>query len=185
VPVVIDGAIAGTLVLGPCRPGGEGGEGGEGGRGGTVAELPPAPDGIEELIALLAFVIPRLARERDRERGELAGSQRHPALLGLARLLQEPRHDRDAAALAERCGLSVSRLQHLCREQMGESLLHLRDAALLVRARELLDEDARSVAAVAAFLGFADQRYFATWFRRQCGLSPREWRRAQRRRDDV
>ena len=166
VPVRVDGTIVGTAAIGPFRPG----------RG--PADLPVEPTGLEDLAGLLAELIPLLDRERDRERGELDRGDLHPALRSLLRLLREEAgHGDRAADLARRCRISPSRLQHLCREQLGESLGRLRDRALLARAMASLEETDRPVGRVAADLGFADQRYFATWFRRLAGTSPGAWRR--------
>ena len=43
----------------------------------------------------------------------------------------------------------------------------------LERARALLRDGERSVAATAAALRFTDASHFAKWFRRQTGLTPR------------
>ncbi|HZP81534.1 MAG TPA: arabinose operon transcriptional regulator AraC [Chthonomonadaceae bacterium] len=83
--------------------------------------------------------------------------------------------------LAERSGLSVSRLAHLFRQQVGMTPLQFLELQRLDRARQLLELTSRSVQAIATELGFDSPFYFTARFKRQTGLSPRAYR--QRRRE--
>ena len=81
------------------------------------------------------------------------------------------------ATMAAACGLHRTRFAHLCRQ-----LTRLAPAALLnsrrleAARRLLLESPASSVTEVALGTGFASSQYFATRFRREVGLSPREYR---------
>ena len=48
-------------------------------------------------------------------------------------------------------------------------------------AQHLLVADERSIAHIASRLRFCDQSYFTQVFRRQTGLTPRQYRNANRR----
>jgi AraC-like DNA-binding protein len=146
-------------------------------RGRSDLPEPPPAAIVAACAALVGQVIVGLADLRRQELGRLGWAPRHPSLTALLDLLVSgPRHE-DAAALADRVHISPSRLQHLCRTELGVSLLELRDRHLLGRARDLLLDSARlPVQCIADRLGFRDQRGFATWFRRQSGRSPSAWR---------
>lgn len=84
--------------------------------------------------------------------------------------------------LARLAGLSPSRLSHLFRAEVGSDLTAWRERQRLQRAADLLDADAaRTVAAIAAEVGYADPFYFSARFARWAGMSPRAWRRRPRR----
>ncbi|MFW5830026.1 MAG: helix-turn-helix domain-containing protein [Planctomycetota bacterium] len=172
-PVHIDGRLVGFLSIGPFR------------RGDGPADLPSEPSGIEAIVDLLLEIVSRLGRERALERGRLYDQQLHPALRRLSALLPDCDHDTSASGIASLCGVSCSRLQHLTREQCDASLQTLRDRALLKRAQDLLRDPPAAIGGVARTLGFRDQRYFATWFKRLTGLAPGAWRQEQAERDDA
>lgn len=139
---------------------------------------PPPPPAIAAACgALVGQAVAGLAHLRRQELGRLGWNPVHPSLGALLdRLMAEPLHE-DATMLAARVRISPSRLQHLCRAELGQSLLELRDRHLLDHARrQLLDPACLRVQRIADRLGFRDQRAFATWFRRQTGVSPSAWR---------
>lgn len=143
-------------------------------------DLPPPPS-LESVAAcrwLAIRAMQALSGSRRIALGRIDATELHSCLRAVVRLLaQEPRHGQSAAELARQVRISPSRLQHLCRESLGVSLLTLRDRHLLDHARRLLlDPAGLPVQRVAAHLGFRDQQAFATWFRRQTGDSPRVWR---------
>jgi AraC-like DNA-binding protein len=79
----------------------------------------------------------------------------------------------DLAAMA---GLSVSHYSALFRRATGYGALEYQTRLRMSTARELLDTTDRSVASVAAQVGFADPLYFSRQFRRIHGVSPTEYR---------
>lgn len=139
---------------------------------------PPPTAQANALGKVLCQAISGLSHARSIELGHHAWQPQHPALIGLLELLeQQPDHQRRAPDLAAALRISASRLQHLCRDAFDLSLREVCDRQLLNHARRaLLASPTRSVQQVASSLGFRDQRTFATWFKRQVGTSPSQWR---------
>ncbi|MGI4787859.1 MAG: helix-turn-helix domain-containing protein [Janthinobacterium lividum] len=92
----------------------------------------------------------------------------------LGRSLEAPVTLEDLAAFS---GLSASRLSHLFRRQSGLTPMQFLEQQRLDRACQLLDFTARSVAAIAAEVGFENPFYFTLRFKRHTGHSPRDYRK--------
>ncbi|MFI6830375.1 helix-turn-helix domain-containing protein [Kribbella sp. NPDC050241] len=86
----------------------------------------------------------------------------------------------DVPRLARAANLSVSRFAHLFRAQLGVSPQQFVEHRRLDAARNLLELTSRSVASVAAQVGYLDPLYFSTRFRHHTGSSPTTYRQ----RDD-
>ena len=91
----------------------------------------------------------------------------------LVRHLAEPVSLNDLAAA---CGLSVSRLAHLFRLQVGMTPQQFLESQRLHRARQLLELTPRPISAVATEVGYENPFYFTQRFKRATGLSPRDYR---------
>ena len=78
--------------------------------------------------------------------------------------------------LAAGVNLSVSRLAHLFREEVGVSPQQFLEAQRLERAKQLLALTADSVKEIAYRLGFSSAFYFSLRFKRYTGRSPKVWR---------
>lgn len=74
-------------------------------------------------------------------------------------------------------GLSASRLTALFRAQVGLTPQQFLEQQRLARARQLLARTSHSVGSIAAEVGFENPFYFTLRFKRQTGLSPRDWRK--------
>jgi AraC family transcriptional regulator of arabinose operon len=81
------------------------------------------------------------------------------------------------ALLARTSGLSISRLAHLFRQQVGQTPHQFLEMQRMAQARQLLELTQESVTAVAAQVGFPDLFHFSRRFRNHFGLSPRNYRR--------
>ena len=160
-------AFLGCLVMGPFNT------------SSGALKVPDAYACADDLLALVMSSIRRLGTERDLERNALSGHGLHPALGRCLQYVSSSMHGESIEEIAAYCGISASRLQHLCTEQIGEPLRVLCDRSLLHRAQGLLRDEQLSVSYVAHNLGFRDQRYFATWFKRLCAQTPSAWRRQQ------
>ena len=80
-------------------------------------------------------------------------------------------------AVADDCGLSLSRFGHLFREQVGETPGQFLEQQRMTRACQLLTLTSRTVTAIAEEVGYESAFYFSNRFRRLMGCSPREYRR--------
>ncbi len=91
------------------------------------------------------------------------------------------RAEHSVESLAREVALSPSRLSHLFKEQVGDSLVNTLLVLRLRQAARLLEFTDRPVGAIAEDVGFSSSFYFARQFRRRYGASPREYRQGSRR----
>ncbi len=97
------------------------------------------------------------------------------ALDHLAEHLREPFSITD---LARACHLSVSRLAHLFREQVGVPPQHYLEGLRLARAKHLLQFSSLRIAEIAEEAGFSGAFYFSHRFRKRHGVSPSQFRKS-------
>ncbi len=79
--------------------------------------------------------------------------------------------------LARHCGVSVSRLAHLFKQQVGLTPQQFIEGQRLQHASKLLRLTSLSVGEVALEVGYPDPFYFSNRFRRAMGKSPSQFRR--------
>lgn len=84
-----------------------------------------------------------------------------------------------AAGLAAHCGVSTTTLFRQFREHLGRSPIDTVIRLRMKHARTLLLENRLPVKQIAEQVGYANALYFSSEFRRNCGMSPREFRRKQ------
>lgn len=85
--------------------------------------------------------------------------------------------------LARECGLSVSRLAHLFRDQVGVPPQQFLEDVRLQRAALLLRSTNLRIGEIADGVGYADAFYFSSRFRKAFGQSPSEYRSQGERTD--
>ncbi len=79
-------------------------------------------------------------------------------------------------ALAREVALSPSRLSHLFKQEVGDSVANTVQRLRLRQAARLLEYTVASVAAVSEDVGYGSPYYFSRQFRRHFGMSPSEYR---------
>jgi AraC-like DNA-binding protein len=77
---------------------------------------------------------------------------------------------------AERLDLSAGHLNVLCHAHLGRSASAEIHQRVLLEARRLLRYTDKPAFAIAQELGFADPAYFGRFFRRESGVTPRQYR---------
>lgn len=82
-------------------------------------------------------------------------------------------------SMARDVGLSVSRLAHLFRAQVGQTPQQFLEQQRLERAQQMLELSGRSISDIAAEVGYENPFYFTLRFKKWTGLSPRDYRRKQ------
>jgi len=81
------------------------------------------------------------------------------------------------AAMAEHCGLGVTRFVHYCKQIANETPMQHLNRRRAEKAAELLRKQPdRTVTDIAFACGFSSSQYFATAFRKTFGCSPRDYR---------
>ena len=95
------------------------------------------------------------------------------ALAHIDRCLADDIRVRDLAAAVH---LSPSRFAHLFQVELGVAPHEFIKTQRMTRARVLLERTFLTVKEVMALVGCNDTSHFTRDFRRQHGLSPREWR---------
>ena len=79
------------------------------------------------------------------------------------------------AELAGRVGMSADHLGVLFKAELGMTPVEYRARLRLLRARELLVSTALPIRQIARETGFPDGNYFARVFRKEYGMTPREY----------
>ena len=113
-----------------------------------------------------------------------AAGHRPPIDVRLSSLLDEirenPAREWSVEELATRAAMSVPVLTERCRRLTGLPPHQFIVSCRMEKARKALASTDRSIAAIANDLGIATVSHFAHLFRRETGMSPREWRTARR-----
>ena len=86
-----------------------------------------------------------------------------------------------SADVAEAVGLSPAYLSRLFKRCCGQTIRDYLTAERIKTAQRLLVTDERSIAQIASLLRFCDQSHFTKVFREHVGLTPRQYRDANRR----
>lgn len=79
--------------------------------------------------------------------------------------------------LAKEVGLSASRLSHLFKAETGESVIEALNRMRVRQAALLIRHIGRTATEAAHDVGFQNYNHFAALFRKQLGVSPREYKR--------
>lgn len=79
--------------------------------------------------------------------------------------------------LAERVGLSESRLMNLFKEQVNVSIFKWRDEQRISCAKNMLVNTGDSIADISKLVGYNDPLYFSRLFKRNVGLSPNQFKK--------
>lgn len=134
-----------------------------------------SPDGLSRELALNGLEEVLLLTERE---GESVGGRpvdpRVRRVLDLVSSDLAARHD--VPGLAAEVALSPSRLSHLFKQEVGDSVMGTVIRLRLRRAARLLEHTVDNVGAIAREVGFSSPYYFSRQFRRHFGVSPREYR---------
>ncbi|MBD7968547.1 helix-turn-helix domain-containing protein [Paenibacillus gallinarum] len=79
--------------------------------------------------------------------------------------------------LADAAGLSSSRLSHLFKEEMGESMIEHVNRMRIKQAAIYMEHMGRTATEAAHDVGFNNYNHFANLFRRMIGVSPAKFRK--------
>ncbi len=97
----------------------------------------------------------------------------------LAILDQEWRRDHRVEDLATAVNLHASRLQHLFKEAVQQTIRDVILARRLDEAAKLIATTYERISEIAYFVGFRDISNFNHAFRRRFGIAPRDYRQAR------
>jgi two-component system response regulator YesN len=89
------------------------------------------------------------------------------------------------ADIAKASHISVSRLAHVFKEQMGITLIDYLTSVRIERAKQLLLATEQSCTEICFQVGYNNQSYFTRTFKRLVGMTPRQFRAGNLRKDKI
>ena len=89
------------------------------------------------------------------------------------------------ADIAKACYLSVSRLAHVFKEQMGITLIDYLTSVRIERAKQLLLATEQNCTEICFQVGYNNQSYFTRTFKELVGMTPRHFRVKNLRREKI
>ncbi|MCS7221469.1 MAG: helix-turn-helix domain-containing protein [Anaerolineae bacterium] len=134
-----------------------------------------AANALEEIILLVAQYHFRMASRALDPRVEAVLHQ-------LSQRFSEPLTVSNLASLVS---LSPSRLSHLFKEQVGDSIMEMLRKLRLRQAARLLEFTSRQVSEIAQDVGFRSPFYFSRQFKAYYGMSPTAYRGQVQRRNPT
>lgn len=133
-------------------------------------------DPLDLSLAMIALseVLALLYRQIARQQGEMLDKRIEAVIRHMSDHLHEPHNTQDLADLA---GLSVSRLCHLFKDQVGETITGRLNRMRLEKASRLLALTPWKIQDIARDTGFESAYYFTRLFTRHFGKSPTDYRK--------
>lgn len=95
----------------------------------------------------------------------------------LQKLSQSMKEEIKVGELAKAVGLSPSRLSHLFKQEVGESIIEYVNRMRIKQAALFMEHMGRSATEASHDVGFNSYNHFADLFRKQIGVSPRTYRK--------
>lgn len=138
--------------------------------------------GCQQLLA--GYVSYLLGQIQYRKRNEAITNDRIHLLINKARMLMKEQALQNISpeSIADQLNISYSWFRRFFGKYTGmapgQYLTHLR----IQHARELLEQTALPVQAIAEHLHFGSSGYFSVYFRRQTGLTPLEYRKSKKQK---
>lgn len=117
-----------------------------------------------------------LQNELERQEQSQSHKEQHPLLLAAYHEIRENFADADFTALADRLGVSVSYYSQTVKRLTGKTFKTLLWEFRVQKAKELLLQSRLSVDEIIHFVGYENTAYFFRMFRRDVGVSPKEYR---------
>lgn len=78
--------------------------------------------------------------------------------------------------IARKVGVSLSYLSRVYKEETGNTLIHLINQKKIEKAKEYLESTELKIYEIAEILGFENSTYFSFFFKKNTGLSPKEYK---------
>ena len=89
------------------------------------------------------------------------------------------------AEIAKASHLSVSRLAHIFKEQMGITIIDYLTSVRIERAKQLLLATEQNCTEICFQIGYNNQSYFTRTFKELVGMTPRQFRVRNQRKDRI
>lgn len=86
------------------------------------------------------------------------------------------KENRSAGFYAKKIGLTPKRVNEILKEKAGSTMTQLISQLLLIEGKRALFHGESSIKEIAYNLGFADQSYFARFFKKHTGTTPEQFR---------
>ncbi len=130
---------------------------------------------LDSLVRALAVRVARATTPARRTERMSRGARHYQRFTEL--LQRQHRAGWSVGDYADRLGMTPAHLNAVCRQAGGTSALQLiHDRVLLAARRELAYTD-KSIADIAAGLGFQEPSYFTRFFKRRMQMTPKQYRR--------
>lgn len=134
---------------------------------------------IESLAGVLVVWLARGAHHLSRQAAPAARGDQH--FTTFCRQVEAHYEERRAVEWhARQIGISAAHLNVLCRKAIGRSAQQVIHERIVLEARRRLVYTSMTIGEVCNALGFADPAYFTRFFKRETGLSPRDFRERAR-----
>lgn len=122
-----------------------------------------------------------LFREQNASRTKSLTDAQRSAELFLSSLEASYADEWTLGSMADSCGLGVTRFVHYCKKITNQTpQQYLNQLRLEAATRMLVADAAKSITDIAFDCGFSTSQYFATAFRKQHGVTPRQFRNGAR-----
>jgi len=134
---------------------------------------------LRHLLALFSLIVTTVSSQR------LVQLQGSLLLHKIEQLIQERVKDKlTLADVARHVHRSASTVAHLCQDKLGSSFKQMAIKAKMQEAQRMLScRQDMSVSEIATQLGYGSPFHFSRLFKKHLGISPRDWRNAQRPQD--